>query len=129
MGRAFLFSLLVSVAGCSGAPDANCTGAVPAKLSDIQASVFTPSCATAGCHTGGFAAEYLRLDADFSYAALVGRHSIAKPEKLLVKPNDPANSYLYSQVADGSMPQDADQLTQAQLDQIRGWICAGAPND
>lgn len=129
MWRAISVSLLVAVAGCSGGPDANCTGAVPAKLSDIQASIFTPSCATAGCHTTSFPAEELRLDADYSYDALVNRHSFDKPEKLLVKPNDPANSYLYSQVADGSMPQDADQLTQAQLEQIRGWICNGAPND
>ena len=129
MWRALAAAAVLGTWGCSGGPDASCADAVPAKLSDIQTAIFTPSCATAGCHTGGFAAQDLRLDPDFAYGALVNVHSTVHPEKLLVSPGDPSNSYLYSQVADGSMPQNAAQLTSAQLEQIRGWICAGAPND
>jgi len=129
MWRALPLLALTAALGCSGGPDATCTGSTPAKLSDIQTSIFTPSCATSGCHTGGFAAEGLRLDPGHSFAALVNVHASGEPTKLLVAPGDPASSYLYSQVADGSMPQDGDHLSQAQLDQIRGWICAGAPND
>jgi len=126
-----LMSILTVLAlgACSGGGDATCDGAAPVALADVQASIFSPSCATSGCHTGGLPAEGLSLDDGKSFGGLVNVHAASDPSKLLVKPGDPGASLLYTQVQSGIMPQNAPPLSAAQVDQIRGWICAGAPSD
>src|SRR5438552_1306036 len=110
----------VVLAGCTG--QATCDTFTPAKLSDVQASIFTPGCATSGCHTGSLPAEKLTLDPGKAFGAVVGKHAVSEPAALLVAPGQPGSSLLYQQVQDGVMPQGAPPLSQAQLDQLRGWI-------
>ncbi len=65
-----------------------------ATFSDIQASVFTPSCATSTCHAGGAPAAGLNLEAANSYTMLVGIQSGQDPGFVRVLAGSPDNSYL-----------------------------------
>ena len=76
-------------------------GVVMPVFSDIQAQIFTPTCATSSCHAGGAPAAGLNLTAGNSYAALVGIASTEDANIMRVVPFDAANSYLM-QVLDGT---------------------------
>jgi hypothetical protein len=104
-------------------------------LNEIQASVFTPSCATAGCHDAGNQAAGLSLaDAATSYLELVGQFSNQNGQSnvMLVAPTDPDASYLIRKlegtlgITGSRMPLGAAALPQSDIDQIRDWITAGA---
>jgi len=102
-------------------------------LDQIQAVVFTPSCATAGCHSGGAPAASLNLsDADTSLLALVGVPSQQQAAVLRVAPMDPDNSYLIRKlegaagITGAQMPLGRPALDQAVIDEIRQWIVDGA---
>lgn len=47
----------------------------------------------------------------------------------VVEPGNPEESYLLESVEMGDMPEDGDPLTPEQIDLIRQWIIAGAPNN
>jgi len=47
----------------------------------------------------------------------------------VVKPGDPAGSYLLELVETGQMPKKGDDLTKAEIDAIIAWIEAGAPDN
>lgn len=105
-------------------------------LDQIQAVVFTPSCATAGCHTGpagGLLPTGLDLsDADASFMALVGIASVQDPVTLRVAAGDPDNSYLIQKLEGNAgfgavMPPPPRQvLDPAVIAEIRQWITDGA---
>ena len=103
-----------------------------ANFSEIQANVFTSTCATAGCHTGAGAPEGLRLDETNSYGLLVGVASNQNPAILRVAPSDPDNSYLIMKLegnAGVQMPFGGTPLAQSTIDIIRQWITDGAIDD
>ncbi|HNX50750.1 MAG TPA: PKD domain-containing protein [Thermoanaerobaculaceae bacterium] len=93
-------------------------------LSAIQAQIFTPICSS--CHPPNRGQD---LRDGKSYASIVNVNSVENPALKRVKPGDPDNSYLYQKVASGAMPLGGPPLTDAQLQLIRGWILAGAPNN
>ncbi len=104
-------------------------------LDQIQAIVFTPSCATVGCHTGGGAVLPTAMDltdADASFLALVGVPSIQDGALNRVTPMDPGNSYLIQKIegnaaVGGIMPPLPQQpLDPAVIAEIRQWITDGA---
>jgi hypothetical protein len=104
-------------------------------LDDIQAAIFTPSCATSTCHSAANQAAGLDLSsADASYAELVGQFSnqTGQMNVMLVAPNDPDASYLVRKIegvniTGGRMPPGAaGPLPQSEIDVIRDWITAGA---
>lgn len=105
-------------------------------LDQIQAVVFTPSCATVGCHTGpsgGVLPSGMDLsDADASFLALVGIASIQDPVTLRVAAGDPVNSYLIQKLEGNAgfgavMPPPPRQpLDPAVIAEIRQWILDGA---
>lgn len=99
-------------------------------LDQIQTIVFTPTCATAGCHTGAGAAGGLNLsDADTSFLELVGVSSSANAAILRVAPTDPDNSYLIQKLegnAGAQMPLGLPALAPADIAEIRQWITDGA---
>ena len=64
------------------------------NFSEIQANVFTPDCATSGCHAGASAAAGLNLEEASSYAMLVGIQSSQDAALQRVEAGDPDNSYL-----------------------------------
>ncbi len=101
-------------------------------LDQIQAVVFTPTCATAGCHSAGIQAGGLNLsDADTSHVQLVGMPSQQQAGATLVVMMDPDNSYLIQKLENAvgivglSMPPGAP-LPQSDIDEIRQWITDGA---
>ncbi|HWM28488.1 MAG TPA: hypothetical protein VNQ14_08525 [Woeseiaceae bacterium] len=105
-----------------------------ANFSEIQAELFTPTCATAGCHTGAAAPQGLRLDEDNSYGLLVDVASTEVPSILRVAPGDPDNSYLIQKLEGTAsvgeqMPFGGTPLPQASIDVIRQWIIDGAIDD
>ncbi len=99
-------------------------------LDQIQTIVFTPTCATAGCHTGAGAAGGLNLsDADTSFLELVGVSSLANAAIVRVAPADPDNSYLIQKLegnAGAQMPLGLPALAPADIAEIRRWIADGA---
>lgn len=104
------------------------------NFSEIQAGVFTPTCATAGCHTGAGAPQGLMLDANNSYTLLVGVASNQVPSLQRVEPGNPGNSYLIQKLegtaASGQrMPLNGTPLSQTTIDVVRQWITAGAIDD
>lgn len=142
-------ALLLSAAlatGCGGGsgsggsdgepPDDPPPGSPPfgANFSEIQAEVFTPTCAVSGCHTGGAAPQGLRLDEANSYGLLVDVASTEAPAILRVAPGDPDNSYLIQKLEGTAsvgeqMPLGGTPLPQASIDVIRQWIVDGATDD
>jgi hypothetical protein len=112
------------------------------SFAQLQASVFTTSCAVSGCHVAASAAASgnLALTSDVAYANLVNvmpTNLSARQDGLRrVVPGNPDNSLLYHKVSIGghshadygnTMPVGASPLTQGQVDFIRKWIEAGAP--
>ena len=96
--------------------------------------MFTPTCATAGCHSGAGAPQGLRLDAANSYALLVGVASSEAPTVMRVAVNDPDNSYLIQKLegtasAGAQMPLGSAALSAATIGAIRQWITDGAIDD
>ncbi len=131
--------LAISLASCGGGGGGG--GAAPPpppppttfgpNFSEIQANVFTPTCAVSGCHTGGSAPQGLRLDAANSYGLLVNVASTEVPTILRVAPNDPAASYLIRKLEGTAsvgqqMPLNGTPLSQTSINTIRQWISDGA---
>jgi hypothetical protein len=99
-------------------------------LDQIQTIVFTPTCATVGCHTGAGAQAGLNLsDADTSFLELVGVPSSQNAAISRVAPTDPDNSYLIQKLegnAGSQMPLGLPALDPAVIAEIRQWIADGA---
>lgn len=101
-----------------------------ASYKEIQDKVFTPTCATSGCHAGAFA-TFPNLQEGVSYNNIVGvdNQSANMP---LVDPGNSANSYLYKKLLGNGttlMPSGGQKLSQTILDSIRVWIDNGAENN
>ncbi len=100
-----------------------------ALFSQIQDSVFTPSCALSGCHSG---AVFPNLSAGQAYGNIVDQPSSLGD---YIEPGDAMASYLYLKIIDdpaisgARMPRNAAPLSQAKLDSIEQWIEAGALNN
>ena len=97
---------------------------------DIQATVFTPTCATSGCHAGSGQAG-LVLEAGVSFDNLVNVPSTQAPNLDRVEPGDPDNSYLIRKLegtasTGARMPFGGAPLDQSVIDDIRQWISSGA---
>ena len=106
-----------------------------ATLDALQASLFAPTCAVSGCHTGPannvLPAGMDLSSADASFANLVGIASLQQPALLRVTAGDPDKSYLVQKIegsaASGArMPLGGGVLDQAVVDDIRQWISDGA---
>lgn len=100
----------------------------------VQAEVFTPTCATVGCHHPLGQESQLVLTPDVAYAQTVNRASVENAALRRVEPGDPANSYLYRKIIGSGitgerMPQNLPPLSEAQIRLVRDWIRRGAPND
>ena len=136
--RPSLYLILAALAlgGCSGGDGTGLDGPPPleASFSSIQANVFTPTCATAGCHQGAGAPQGLRLEEAVSYAMLVNVASSEDPGVLRVAPGNPDASYLVQKLEGSAsvgaqMPLNAAPLPQATIDVVRQWITDGAMDD
>jgi hypothetical protein len=145
--RSFAAVAAAALAACGGGeddePDAgpspDCLEAKNhSDLAFIQDKIFTPSCTFTSCHRGAATmAGGLTLEAGLARDQLVGKPSDLDPSKQLVKPGDPANSYLliisgkYPGIINpdvGTMPSRNPLLCTEKLDAMDRWIAAGAPS-
>jgi len=105
-----------------------------ATFTRVQNEIFTPTCASLGCHDTLGQQSSQVLAPGLSYAQTVNRPSVEMPSLMRVVPGDPANSYLYRKITGAGitgdrMPQGGPFLTDAQTKLVRDWIRRGAPND
>ena len=97
-------------------------------------SIFEESCAYSGCHMGRRAPRGLDLTAEHAFGNLVGVESSTRPQFLLVKPGDPANSYLMKKlladadISGDPMPKDEPPLSPEQIQIIADWIRSLPPD-
>ena len=105
-------------------------------FAQVQAQVFTPNCAKAGCHTAAAASGGLVLEAGRSYGEIVNRPAVGNASLDRIEPGSPERSYLIKKlrgdadITGARMPLDnPGSLTQEQVDGIVGWVLAGALND
>ncbi len=131
--------LMLFVAACDSTdPDADQDNEPPAPvvvdptLSSIQANIFTPTCATSGCHSGANPARNLDLSTGQAFDELVDVTSGDNPDLFLVAPGKPDSSYLVWKIEGNAniegqrMPRGGDALSTTNIDAIRTWISDGA---
>jgi hypothetical protein len=115
------------------APSPSCLEAVNhSDLEWLEDNVFTPSCsAFSPCHKGPAAsAGGLNLEAGNIERNLVGEPSLSFPERTLVVPGDPDNSYLMVILGsregplpeEGTMPYNNPLLCSQKRAAIERWI-------
>lgn len=104
----------------------------PDFVRDVR-PIFERRCGIGGCHSVATRQAGLVLTADSAYAALVNRPSAFRPQELLVKPGDAANSWLIVMITDDPrrgtlprMPLGSGPLTQNQIGTIVNWVNQGA---
>lgn len=109
-------------------PDPNAT------FTRVQAEVFTPSCARAGCHAGAVPQAGMDLGSGRSHAALVHVPSAQRSSLARVEPGDAERSYLVKKIrgdadiAGSAMPPDG-ALPADRVSLVIDWVRRGAPND
>lgn len=121
--------------GCDVGPTPTATR--PATFAEIQQAIFAPRCAITTCHDDEFESGDLNLTADDAYDELVNVppdiESAANQGLLRVDDFDPDNSFLLIKLigpplGQGSrMPLVGDPLSADEIQLIRDWIAAGAP--
>ena len=152
LGRFLLLAFLVA---CSSNPDgsnpdigadADLSGPldegqnsceVQPTLTSLETSYFKTSCAFSSCHGGANPKGGLDLSPGASHAGLVNIAASLPPERILVIPNDPENSYLYEKVT-ASPPSAGDLMPlgspepvdpDCRIKMLRQWIEDGAQNN
>lgn len=105
-------------------------------LSQLQSSIFTPSCALSGCHDAASASQGLVLAAGQTFANTVDVASTQRPALDRVEPGDPDLSYLVRKlrggpnIVGGRMPLNGPPfLTEQQISDIEAWIGDGATDN
>ena len=138
---AFCMCVFTACAGNGPLPDSGGGVATPsaASFDSIQQTIFNLHCLSAGCHNSSDQAGNLVLDAGRSYANLAGvrcfNQAVQNAGLLRVVPGDPDHSFLLIKLtltgagAEGSpMPLNQAALAPEDIDAVRNWILAGAPN-
>lgn len=130
-----IFLMVLSGCGAGGGDDDEDDGGTGLQptLQSIQANIFGPICAQAGCHVGGGAQQGLMLDSVAnSFQDLVDVASTEAPSLLRVSPGNPDSSYLVhkiegrSTIVGAQMPLNQPALSGPQIAAIRSWIQNGA---
>jgi mono/diheme cytochrome c family protein len=120
---------LVTVAGMSSAQ------AEPVSFSKDVLPILQQNCVS--CHVTGEELGNLGLAPSLAYAQLVGAKS-AQSELLRVDTANPVNSYIVHKLngthldqggTGGRMPLGFPPLATEQIDLIKAWIAAGAPDN
>lgn len=106
----------------------------PARLSAIQETIFTPSCATSGCHAGANPPDGLLLTAGDAYTNIVNVASVQMPSLSRVEPGNPDDSYLVRKIRGagivaGRMPLGRPSLSSEEIDLIVRWVTEGAADN
>lgn len=126
--------LSLMISACDSPTDPGPPDELEPTLSSIQQHIFSPTCATSGCHAGPDGQEGLVLAAGQARANLVNVPSNQVPDLMRVEPGNPDDSYLILKL-EGSdriapntqrMPFGLAPLSQNEINTIRQWIAAGA---
>lgn len=105
-------------------------------LTQLQNAIFSPICS--GCHTGvgqTLPGSMNLTSTAATFAALVSVASVQQPAVGRIAPSDPDASYLVRKIqgtagiTGSRMPLGGPFLSQAQIDQVRAWVSAGAQNN
>jgi len=117
-----------------GAFSSCAAGGAATTLSGIQSSIFSPRCATGGCHDAESAQQGLVLEPGRSYERLVNVNAMQLPSERRVRPGDSERSYLIKKLRGaapigGRMPLGGPYLTQSELAGIAEWIDNGAADN
>jgi len=101
------------------------------QINSIQANIFTPSCATSGCHSGSAPAEGLLLTESNSFINLINVSSNEVPLLNRVEPGNVDDSYLIRKVEGTAsvglqMPRNRPALSAEKIQALRDWISNGA---
>jgi hypothetical protein len=107
-----------------------CTGDAPC-LSELQETLFTPTCARGGCHDAATAQSGLVLEDGETWRNLVGVPSVGAPGAVRVDPGAATRSYLVMKLegAPGivGVPMPfGTTLDSTAITPVRSWIDAGA---
>jgi hypothetical protein len=118
------------------------TFSIESTLPRLQATIFDTTCLDLGCHNAASKSGGLVLEADRSYAGLVGvgplNEAAATDGMLRVDPGNPDNSFLITKLSLPSvfdlrffsrMPLGKPMLPPQQIEHIRAWILRGALAD
>jgi hypothetical protein len=105
-----------------------------ATFTRVQSEVFTPTCASIGCHDPLGQSSQMILTSGRAYAMIVNVPSVEMPNLSRVQPNDPTASYLYRKITGAGitgerMPLSLPPLSDEKIKLVRDWIRRGAPND
>lgn len=124
----------VVLSGGTRSDSASVTVNIPVTLSGDVQPILTANCALSGCHAGAFPAEGMNLSTGQTHGNTVGVPSNQFEGATRVIPGDPENSYLVRKIEGRNingvrMPSGGSPLTQQQINTIRAWIAAGAPNN
>ena len=100
-------------------------------LAQLSAEIFTPHCATSGCHAGTNPSQGLSLEMNRIASEIINADSKGSDLKL-VDPGNPERSYLFMKVRgddgiSGSRMPPSKPLSQEEIEKIRSWIASGAP--
>jgi hypothetical protein len=105
-----------------------------ATLARVQAVVFTPNCAVAGCHSALAPQQGMSLAAGAAYGSIVRVPSVEFPGLSRVEPGSPDRSYLVKKLRGdpgitGVRMPDGSTLTPDEIQLVIDWVTRGAPNN
>ena len=103
-------------------------------FTEIQDTIFAPSCAFSTCHGDADGVADIVLTGDAAYAALYEAPAVGKEDAILVIPGDADNSYLVQKMEEADdiegLPMPPAGILDEELTQmVRAWIDAGAADD
>lgn len=125
---------LVACGGNDDTPEPAPEADVEPTLSDIQAKILTPTCATSKCHDGTSTDNSLNLSEGKTFAESINIGSDNEVnDGIIVKPFEPENSLLYTLLSGpkqnaNKMPKSGS-LSAKRKEAIRLWIANGAQNN
>lgn len=134
-----IFSILLSATACKKENDAPTYTPPDGSYRLIFEKIFKPSCGLSNCHSkeGDFGHHGLVSDSTYTHLLYDHAHNeqAAAQGLHLVKPGFPDQSFLYAKIKwDGSpyqfgqkMPTGGLKLTANQIEFVRQWILADAP--
>lgn len=101
----------------------------------LHAYIFSKSCAVPGCHDGSFEPDFRTVQSSYSTLVFhpVVKNNAQNSYEVRVKPFDTDASWLFNRVTTddqilGRMPLYDNPLTSGQIQSIKNWIGAGAPD-
>lgn len=105
-----------------------------ATFTRVQAVVFTPNCAAAGCHSSLSPQEGMSLAAGAAYGSIVRVPSVERPDLARVEPGDPDRSYLVKKLRGdpditGVRMPNGSTLSPDEIQLVIDWVRRGAPKD